>query len=324
MTLQGRVRAAQALQRSGLDVQAAGPLERASSITNEVWYAGPWVVRVNARPRRGNLRHEAEVARLLPPEVGYPEVVAHGEDEGAEWLIHRRIPGVVLSMAWPALSEAERRTATRQLAERLRLIHAVEGAPAPDYLYEDSLECPHQLPPERTVELLYRASELPYTDTGVLQEAFELVEANAHYVLDDRSVSLVHGDLHFENVLCDSDHVSAVLDLEWARPEAPDLDLDVLLRFCAHPFLHVSEGYEHMARAEDYRLVPKWLHDSYPALFARPHLNERLTVYGLAYDVRDLLEDPPDRPMEHLSQFHPMRRIATAVRQQGYLRGLNL
>src|SRR5206468_4148787 len=106
VTLQGRVRAAQALQRSGLDVQAAGPLERASSITNEVWYAGPWVVRVNARPRRGNLRHEAEVARMLPPEVGYPEVVDYGEDAGAEWLIHRRIPGVVLSMAWPALNEA--------------------------------------------------------------------------------------------------------------------------------------------------------------------------------------------------------------------------
>ena len=84
MTLQGRVRASQALQQAGLDVQRAGPLERASSITNEVWYAGPWVVRVNARPRRGNLLHESHVATLLPPEVGYPEVVAFGEDASAE------------------------------------------------------------------------------------------------------------------------------------------------------------------------------------------------------------------------------------------------
>src|SRR5438270_13963345 len=159
MTLQGRVRAAQALRRSGLDVQSAGPLERASSITNEVWYAGQWVVRVNARPRRGNLRHEADVARLLPPDVGYPEVIDYGEDADAEWLIHRRIPGVVLSRAWPALSEAQRQSATRQLAQRRPLITAVEGGPPPDYLYEDSLECPHQLPPDRTVELLYRATE---------------------------------------------------------------------------------------------------------------------------------------------------------------------
>src|SRR3954464_15460451 len=109
MTLQGRVRAAQAVQRAGLDVQRAGPLERASSITNEVWYAGPWVVRINSRPRRGNLRHEAQIAELLPAEVGYPEVLHFGEDDSAEWLIHRRIPGDVLSLAWPSLSEAERR-----------------------------------------------------------------------------------------------------------------------------------------------------------------------------------------------------------------------
>ena len=81
---------------------------------------------------------------------------------------------------------------------------------------------------------------------------------------------------------------------------------------------------EHLARAEDYRLVPKWLHDVYPALFERSHLGERLAVYGIAYDVRDLLDHPPDRPFENLSPFHPMRRIATSVRQQGYLRGLDL
>ena len=322
MTLQGRVRAAQALQRAGLDVQRAGPLERASSITNEVWYAGPWVVRVNARPRRGNLLHESQVAELLPPEVGYPEVIAFGEDATAEWLVHRRVPGVVLSVAWPSLSDDQRRSATHQLANRLELIHAVEGAPVPSYLYDDTLECPHQLPPARAIALLERAAELEYVDRGVMQEAIDVVEANAHFVTGDRSVKMVHGDLHFENVLWQDGKLTAVLDLEWARPESPDLDLDVLLRFCAHPFLHVSEGYEHLARAEDYRLVPGWLQDAYPALFQRPHLSECLIVYGISYDVRDLLEEPPDRPMHLLSPFHPLRRIATSVRQKGYIRGL--
>jgi hypothetical protein len=125
-------------------------------------------------------------------------------------------------------------------------------------------------------------------------------------------------------VLWSGTGIAAVLDLEWARPEAPDLDLDVLLRFCSHPFLHVSQGREHLARAEDYRLVPKWLQDAYPALFERPHLPERLTVYGLAYDVRDLMAEPPDRPLEQLGPFHPIRRIATTVRQRGYQRGLHL
>ena len=117
---------------------------------------------------------------------------------------------------------------------------------------------------------------------------------------------------------------SAILDLEWARPAAPDIDLDVLLRFCAHPFLHVSDDYQQLARAEDYRLVPKYLHDSYPDLFADSHVAERLAVYGLSYDIRTLLETPPDRPFERLPPYHPMRRIAATVRQQGYLRGIHI
>ena len=51
---------------------------------------------------------------------------------------------------------------------------------------------------------------------------------------------------------------------------------------------------------------------------------ERLAVYGLSYDIRTLLETPPDRPFERLPPYHPMRRIAATVRQQGYLRGIHI
>ena len=53
-------------------------------------------------------------------------------------------------------------------------------------------------------------------------------------------------------------------------------------------------------------------------------LAERLAIYSLAYDVRTLLLMPPDRPMERLPTYHPMRRIAATVRQQGYLRGIHI
>ena len=316
--------AAQALQRAGLP-SAGVPLERASSITNEVWYAGAYVVRVNTRPQRGTLRHEAEIALLLPPEVGYPEVVSYGSAPTAEWLVHRRVEGEVLSRVWPELSDSERRDATVQLADRLRAIHSVRGAPVPPYLMDDNLECPHQLPAARIVELLLRAVDLPNVDAAVVSEAIALVETNAHY-LDDGAAAqqLIHGDLHFENVLWDGHQLSAVLDLEWARSAAADIDLDVLLRFCANPFLHVAEDYADTARAEDYRLAPKWFHDAYPELFERPNLAERLALYSLAYDVRTLLLMPPDRPMRYLPTHHPMRRIASTVRHQGYLRGISI
>jgi hypothetical protein len=98
----------------------------------------------------------------------------------------------------------------------------------------------------------------------------------------------------------------------------------VFLRFCAFPFLHVAEDYEDVTLAEDYARVPGWLAEDYPALFAHPRLRDRLRVYSLAFDVRDLLLDPPNRPVEQLSQFHPYHRLAATVDGHGYVDLLDL
>ena len=121
------------------------------------------------------------------------------------------------------------------------------------------------------------------------------------------------GDLDFENVLWDGEKITALLDFEYARPGPPDLELDVFLRFCAFPFLHVAEDYEQVTLPGDYAEVPGWLAQDHPELFAHPRLRDRLRVYSIAYDLRELLMDPPDRPVELLSHLHPYHRLADTV-----------
>src|SRR5947208_2790105 len=77
-------RARRALMEAGLDEHA--PLERASSVTNEVWLSPDLVIRVNRQPNQ-RLRREAFLGPILPPTVDYPEVVAYGGQLGADWLI---------------------------------------------------------------------------------------------------------------------------------------------------------------------------------------------------------------------------------------------
>lgn len=89
-------RARRALSEAGLDLGT--PLTRASSVTNEVWFAGDLVVRVNRQPNQ-RLRREATLGPMLPPAVRYPEVVAYGGQLGADWLILKRRPGTALSRA---------------------------------------------------------------------------------------------------------------------------------------------------------------------------------------------------------------------------------
>jgi hygromycin-B 7''-O-kinase len=311
-------RARRALAEAGLDY--AMPLTRASSVTNEVWIGAEVVIRVNRRPNQ-RLRREAFLGPLLPPEVHYPEIVAYGGELGADWLIVRRRPGEVLSRRWPSMSTGERRSATRQFATLLCNLHEVR---TPDALPD--IDAAPQLLANREygvvaplLAALTSLRGLRFVDPVLIGALHEIVE-DTHQVLEPFDTShLVHGDLHFENVLWDGRAITAVLDFEWARGGPADLDLDVLLRFCAFPYLHVAEDYEAQTLSRDYAPVPYWLAEDYPGLFAHPHLLDRMRLYCIAYDVRELLTFPPPAPASQLSPHHPVNRLDRTSRGIGHL-----
>jgi aminoglycoside phosphotransferase (APT) family kinase protein len=316
-------RARRALQTARLDVDM--PLHRASSVTNDVFCADEFVIRVNRRldPR---LAREAGLAPHLPAEVRYPGIVAYGGGpHGADWLIVERVPGIVLARAWPDMTEPARREAIRQLAGILRALHAT---PVPDDLLEIEATVP-QLLSARTIDptmpLLVAVDKLRaggQVDAGLLDRVEQVIVETADALVPFRSDTLIHGDLTFENVMWDGGGITALLDFEWARPGPPDLDLDVLLRFCAHPYLHVAADYEHLARPETYADVPWWLAEDYPELFTFPRQLDRVRLYSIAFDVRDLLLTPPDRPAAELSPDHALHRLRRVIEGTSYLNAL--
>jgi hygromycin-B 7''-O-kinase len=312
-------RARRALAAAGLDMHL--PLLRASSVTNEVWVSDEYVVRVNRHPNQ-RLRREAQLGPSLPAAVGYPTIVAYGGQLGADWLVVRRVRGNPLSRCWPTMSPVERRSAVRQLATMLMALHRTK--------------CPPNLPAIDTPQLLgsrrhgghavdpllvaiERAEQLPFVDQAVIWEARRLVLATADAIEPFEAATLVHGDLHFENLLWDGQQVTALLDFEWCRSAPPDLELDIFLRFCAYPFLHVAEDYEHLTRAEDYQAVPAWLAEDYPDLFAERDLLARTVIYSIAYDLRELLLFPPQRPARELSTYHPLNRLLRTLQGTSHL-----
>ena len=149
-------------------------------------------------------------------------------------------------------------------------------------------------------------------------ETRNLVISTAAALEPFNAPTLVHGDLHFDNVLWDGRRVTALLDWKWARPAPPDLELDVFLRYCAFPFLHVAEHFRNQARTADYVDVPFVFADYYPELFSMPRQFDRMRLYSIAYDVRELLLFPPPVSAEQLSDHHPYNRLRrTLVRAGG-------
>jgi Ser/Thr protein kinase RdoA (MazF antagonist) len=169
------------------------------------------------------------------------------------------------------------------------------------------------------LDALARAAELPNVDAHAMNDLAAVVEASRSAIVPFDARTLVHGDLTFENVLWDGDEVTALIDFEWARPAPPDLELDVLLRFCAYPALHVADDYEAQTKPAAYEAVPAWLAEDYPQLFAAPALRDRLRVYAIAFEVRQLLLLPPPPPARDLDTSHPLPRLLQLLSQDSYL-----
>jgi hypothetical protein len=80
----------------------------------------------------------------------------------------------------------------------------------------------------------------------------------------------------------------------------------------------VPEEYEDSMRAADFRDVPAWLAEAYPALFAAQRLRERLEVYAVLYDLRHCVEYP-GRPDPAAPPWQPWNRLRATVDGRSYL-----
>lgn len=310
-------RARHALLHAGLDSTVT--LESASSVTNEVWLTEHHVIRVNRRPNQ-RLRREAILGPSLPAEIGYPMVVAYGGQMGADFLVVKRVPGDPLAHCWPSMTVDQRRSAVSQLAAKLKRLHQTHGPanlPAidtPQMLRGDTLS-----PVMSLLVALDQARSLPHVDRGVMDDVEQMVYALTPAIEPFRSEFLVHGDLTFENILWDGTNLTALLDFEWSRTAPPDVDLDVFLRMCCLPQLHVGDKWFDRTRPEDYRDIPWWLAEDYPELFALPRQYDRLRLYAIAYDLRDLTMFPPAAPSHQLNEHHAMNRLRATVLGHSHL-----
>ncbi len=308
--LGGRIRINTVLRSAGI-TEHESPVRIAGS-TNEVWRAGQYIIRVNFAPGSSRLRRESVMAPLLPEEVHYPTVVASGVESFGEWIIVRHRRGQVLSQAWTHMTTSERRSIVGQLAEALQAIHncRLPDDVARRLAFKESngeLALPHQLPVTRVYECLEKARQLPFMDVGLLNAAEDRLNEVAETVPSHERTGLVHGDLHFENILVADGIITAILDFEWARPGVPEIDLDILSRFLHQPELHV--GGQYPVSEHDFRDVLRWLNEDYPALFGHEDLRERLMVCALAFEIPAIVAMPPRGPVNDLPTFHPLNRL---------------
>lgn len=319
MTTQGgfaEIRARQALREAGLPWE--GPLERASSTRNEVYLAEDHVVRFNIEPS-DRLTREARIYQLLADRPWVPDLVAHGGRLAADFLIVTRRPGVPLSRCWPTMPPGRRHRAIRQFTACLADLHQVHN----DGTLLEIGPTPHLLgdldPIGPLMEGLDRLAMMRGAEPHLVADVRKLATSLVTALDRGPHRTLIHGDLTLENVLWDGNQITAIVDFEWCRPGPADLDLDVLSRFFSIPGAHLPVEAADAQDASEYRHAPTWMAQTYPALFEHPRLAERLLLYALAFEVRDVLASPLPTDKSKLNPLHPYRRLDHLLATGGHV-----
>lgn len=226
---QVRAVAAEVLHRLGSDVARAEPT---SGWVNAGWIVDRYVVRVSLMPEQSNLHREVAVANVLPPEVGYPEVLDVGVLGGHEYVVTRRLSGTNLAELWPTLEPAERADALSQLWDLAVIVHRiplcdlgsanVESSP----FYANSLR-------QVTSALVSMQEQGVLTDRETasllrhVERFFDTVGGASHV--------LNHGDLHIGNALWEGGKIVSLLDFEFAVTAPVELDLNELAKHAFGP-----------------------------------------------------------------------------------------
>lgn len=261
----------------------AEPPSLIDSESNEVWRVGDVIVRICWRGDRRRLVREALVAERLPAEIGYPEVLAVGQDSDLSWMVRRAVPGVPVERVLDELDSQARYEVGVRLGELVRVVHSVpvpEGLderPGLDVVGEDILPLP--VPRARgLLRGLLSAARVDSWTAGLVSERLDVLEP-----LDPFAAPgvLLHGDAGIANLLWDGDEIVAFIDFEWARSGAPWVDVLGYIRY----------GDRDVARG---------VRDAFPEPFDGPEVPAQLQLLDVATGLRTVALWPGSRSVEGL------------------------
>jgi aminoglycoside phosphotransferase (APT) family kinase protein len=285
------------------------------SNNNDVWRLETGYLRVAWRGDRSRLAREAELLGRLRGFLPVPEVLDCGGDDRLSWSLTAAMPGTAYEHLCVQPAPAGLRNLAVEVAALLRTLHAwsVPGDLADLLRYPGEDLDPLRrsgselvlMPPSAVLGLIPLAGQLPFVDHGVLNAAAERLAELGDPMTADGEV-LLHGDFYLGNVLVHGDHVSALIDLEFARMGPRDLEL-----------ISVARALDAETRL-GIRRPPllAWLAEDYPELFGAADLRGRLWLYALAYTIRQIIFWPPDRAeaddLEITHPLHTLRRLIDA------------
>ena len=191
--------------------------------------------------------------------------------------IMERINGKSIYYYWYKWKEFERENFIKRLMNLLSNIHVFQNA-KDDWCEKVKSEI---------IDNYNKCKDLFSEDENkIINKAFEFYDI----ILSDNHYSLIHNDLHFDNILLDENNNIKLIDFNDSIIAPFDYDLRILFMCKDRPWKWANAEMDPYQKPEDYKNIRNYILKYYDKLSQIKYLNERMYVYEILDDIRHLPE----------------------------------
>ncbi len=187
--------------------------------------------------------------------------------------IMEKVEGESLYYYWYKMNEAERENIIKRIVEVMKSIHKkdYEGYDWVEKVKGEVQECFNEC-----IDMFNDEEQ------DVIKYSIKLYAP----ILSENRFSFIHNDLHFDNILIDSDKEIKLIDFNDAMVAPFDYDFRILYMCMERPWKWANSEMDPYQKPEDYKYIFDYVKEYYEELNKVNYLEHRMIIYTILDDMR--------------------------------------
>lgn len=235
-----------------------------------------YIIKVCGRDDDNQFKVEADFYHENDSNVEVPKLYKYDDSKTVipyVYEIMEKVEGESLYYYWYKMTEAERENIIKRIVEVMKSIHKkdYEG-------YDWALKVKGE------VQEGFNECKDMFNDEeqDVIKYSIKLYAP----ILSENKFSFIHNDLHFDNILIDSDKEIKLIDFNDAMVAPFDYDFRILYMCMERPWKWANSEMDPYQKPEDYKYIFDYVKEYYEELNKVNYLEHRMIIYTILNDMR--------------------------------------
>lgn len=197
------------------------------------------------------------------------------------YMIQEKIDGCNLYSTWSSLSKIEQKNILMELLDYLKIIHSNTGM-ITDYNNEINRKY------KKYLELAIKGQILRPEQISYLEELKNIITS----IYKPISMSLIHGDLQFNNIIYTLDGRIKIIDFEQNKVAPTEKEFATLFRMADYPDSFMQQGNLCEIDYDSFQFVKSFFIENYPEICGNERFDNNLLIFEILNSLRWILKFP--------------------------------